>query len=296
MVLCLPLVSRKVASGDCGLSPVSMRSGVSTPTTFSSRTVGGSASPVSSVSAWDFQGVDALTSLHLNYDLIDENSRLIGSGASGSVWSARSRVDSSEVAVKTIPKPAYSADVTSETELLRSVQTVRGVVKLVQAFSDADNEIIVMELCEGKDLQCWNNKMTLAQTKHVVFDLLQCLCDVHNVGISHRDVRLENVIAAPSGVEGKMKVTLIDFGSAVGDTAEACIDLHGLATIVSELITGVRCCASEDLCLPGFVPSELVTTDELALDLVTLLMSATRDSREEVSCRALDHAWFRSAS
>lgn len=248
---------------------------------------------MSTESAWDFHNTDALTSLHLNYDLIDDSSRLIGSGASGAVWSARNRTDSSEVAVKTIPRPAYSAGEVSESDVLRSVQSVRGVVRLIQSFTDPDIEIIVMELCEGKDLQCWNSNMSLTQTKQVVFDLLQCLCDVHLAGVSHRDVRLENVIVGPSGIEGKENVTLIDFGSGVRDTGEACVDLHGLATIMSELIAGVRCCSSDDP-FAGFVPSELVASDIVALDLVTLLMSATKESCEEVSTRALDHAWFKS--
>ena len=290
MPLTLPVIPRGKPNGTgCGSSPRSSRSlsGLSTPTTFSPRSFGSTSPSVLSTPDEYLQSHDALSSLQAKYDLLDGTSILLGSGASGAVWSARRRGDDMKVAVKTCPKPAYNPDSFTEVDILRSVQSARGVVRVLDGFSDEDNDIIVMELCHGKDLQCWNSHLTLSEIKIVVYKLLLCLSEVHDMGVTHCDIRLENVIAFQSADGSGVDVTLIDFGSSVRDVGQARVDLHAVGKMISELVSGRRISDAR----PSFVPDDILD-DKQAVGLVGLLMSASQANCRRVSELALHHEWF----
>jgi predicted Ser/Thr protein kinase len=283
MVVSLPFLSRKLACDDADCSPKSGISGVSTPTSFFTQSIQGTTSPVSASSAWEFHETDALSALYSSYDVLSDFSRFLGSGASGSVWTARSRIDWREVAVKTVSRPAYTATFPSEIEILRSVQSVAGVVKLLDSFVDDEYEILVMELCDGMDLQRWNNCLTSIETRQVVRGLVSSLKEMHEAGVSHGDIRLENIMVSRSDT-GDIKATLVDFGSGALGTAEACVDLHGLGQVVLDLLTGNRDCGSD--------ASSLHVDNLSAFNLVELLMGATAESRIAVLEEAGRHSWL----
>lgn len=70
-----------------------------------------------------------------------------------------------------------------------------------------------MELCTGGSLfdlmeQYVKQKLTLKQILFICKDILKGLIAMHNKGIAHRDIKIENVLL------NEKKFKLCDFGSA----------------------------------------------------------------------------------
>lgn len=234
----------------------------------------------------------AFSLLQNRYEMLDGKSILLGSGASGCVWSATCKVGYEAVAVKTIGKPAYGSRLSRESDLLRRVQNIPGVVKLLAVFGDEDNDIVVMELCKGKDLQQWNiGQLNIGHFKSIMRDLIVCLIGIHRRGISHGDIRLENVIANINPTSNKTGggpcIRLIDFGSSVSGTAEACNDYISTGKLLFELLAGSRA-ASDDAMRRELLPMK----DHGASDLISLLLGATSSNYSVIGARALNHAWL----
>ncbi|KAF4685844.1 NUAK SNF1-like kinase 1 [Perkinsus olseni] len=162
----------------------------------------------------------ALAALDASYTLGSS----IASGAYGRVCRSVCRQTGSPVALKVIDKPAYEAfspDASmrsghgpGEAEILEMIAglDVEGVPKILDVFEDADATYIVSEL-GGLDLYEWLQRSTdrnEATVLEVITRLLLILDGLHNWGIAHNDVKLENVLLDESG-----EVHLIDFGNAV---------------------------------------------------------------------------------
>lgn len=264
--------------------------GNSTPATVSSLSVY-TQSPTSVKCRLD-EVQSALTSLNEGYDMMGSESRLIGRGASGCVWSAVCRRSGAIVAVKTVSKPAYGSTWFPETTLLQRVQNVPGVVRHVESFADEDCEIIVMELCQGSDLQTLQvGELMLCQLKIIFRDLLMCIGEIHHRGISHGDIRLENVIAyfGTNQVSHTIRpcIKLIDFGSSISGTAEACVDYISAGKLLFELVIGYRASVAEILAY-----RELHARYENVFDLVKMLLNTTPTNFLQTGKYALNHAWL----
>mmetsp|Transcript_4082 Transcript_4082/g.12262 ORF Transcript_4082/g.12262 Transcript_4082/m.12262 type:complete len:463 (+) Transcript_4082:784-2172(+) len=154
--------------------------------------------------------------VHLRWEILD----LIGSGASGKVYRAQSKVLPGEfAAVKIIDKSSrdYSErKVCREVYCFHIIQRAGGhenVVEVYEVDEDRQNVYIVMELLEGDHLL---NRVSVAGTYRennavaIVSHVLEALAFVHSLNIIHRDVKAENFVFADKDPSSPIK--LIDFG------------------------------------------------------------------------------------
>eukprot|EP00906_Rhabdomonas_costata_P013916 RCo019944 len=174
--------------------------------------------------------VDNVRSLFSWTDLVK-----IGAGGTATVYRARCRraressrahssapsalVDGQEYAVKVVPKSKLSRDrrlcrgLVHEIVILGVLQS-EYIVKLHDAFQDADNVYLVMELAAGTDLFeeiARQKTLTEALAVRITRQLLTAVSYLHrDVHIVHRDLKPENILLDPA----TMTVKLVDFGSA----------------------------------------------------------------------------------
>lgn len=155
------------------------------------------------------------------YELLE----VIGTGKTGQVFRARHRQSRTEVAVKIVrtaylDTPARQHALQSEIAILRSVKHP-AVLKLFDVFEDDDKFAIVTERACGGELMpaiCSADAPRLRECDviAVVRELLSVLAYLHAHGITHRDIKMENILCkAPADrALADAGVLLIDFGLA----------------------------------------------------------------------------------
>ncbi|OME73993.1 hypothetical protein BK120_32465 [Paenibacillus sp. FSL A5-0031] len=118
-----------------------------------------------------------------------------------------------KVFVKFIPNPwDEGQSIQSEVDALINLKDKRNIVSVYDAFFDAKTEsqlVIVTEYLEGNTLDkvCGLNNISLRQTLDIAMEILIGLNEIHNLGLVHRDLKLENII-----YDG-IKPIIIDLGS-----------------------------------------------------------------------------------
>ncbi|OMJ82801.1 hypothetical protein SteCoe_16398 [Stentor coeruleus] len=86
----------------------------------------------------------------------------------------------------------------------------KGVAKFKSYFANSTHSFIVEEYLEGGDLQKNIYILTENQIKDIVKQLLEIIKYIHEIGIVHRDIKLENIILVKD--HEKSMVKLVDFG------------------------------------------------------------------------------------
>lgn len=123
------------------------------------------------------------------------------------------------VAVKIINKAKMTTaisieDVRREVKILKALSGHQNLVKFYDAFEDANNVYIVMELCEGGELLdrilSRGGRYTEEDAKSIVVQILNVVAFCHLQGVVHRDLKPENFLFAKKDEDSLMKV--IDFG------------------------------------------------------------------------------------
>lgn len=123
------------------------------------------------------------------------------------------------VAVKIISKAKMTTaisieDVRREVKILKALSGHQNLVKFYDAFEDANNVYIVMELCEGGELLdrilSRGGRYTEEDAKSIVVQILNVVAFCHLQGVVHRDLKPENFLFAKKDEDSPMKV--IDFG------------------------------------------------------------------------------------
>ncbi|KAI4307047.1 hypothetical protein L6164_030277 [Bauhinia variegata] len=146
----------------------------------------------------------------------------VGRGHFGHTCRAKAKkgeLKGQEVAVKIISKAKMTTaiaieDVRREVKILKALSGHTNLVKFHDAFEDANNVYIVMELCEGGELLdrilARGGRYSEEDAKSIVAQILDVVAFCHLQGVVHRDLKPENFLFVSKDGDAPMKV--IDFG------------------------------------------------------------------------------------
>ncbi|CAN6349245.1 unnamed protein product [Urochloa humidicola] len=107
-------------------------------------------------------------------------------------------------------------DVRREVAIMRSLPEHTSVVRLREAFEDADAVHLVMEVCEGGELFdriVSRGHYTERAAAGVIRTIMEVVLHCHKHGVMHRDLKPENFLYANTSENSPLKV--IDFGLSV---------------------------------------------------------------------------------
>ena len=187
--------------------------------------------------------------------------RLIGAGASGTVYSATDRHLSepdrpAEVAIKVLASRRADAwlsrRLTEEATKARRVDHPSVVRVLDRGGEQTEAPFIVYELVKGGDLQTWfeqqNKRVPIRRAVEVVTQISRGVQAAHAAGLVHSDLKPANVLLDESG-----RAKVADFGIAArlhwalqndGDGAEGIGPVGNMAFIAPEQFRGEPGCFS----------------------------------------------------
>ncbi|KAF7313859.1 Serine/threonine-protein kinase MARK2 [Mycena chlorophos] len=132
----------------------------------------------------------------------------IGEGAYGKVRMGTHRLTSTRVAIKQIPK-AMSASLTREIHHHRQLHHPH-ITQMYEVIATENSIWIVTELCYGGELFDYlveKGRLSEDETKIIFGQLCLAVGYLHEKGIVHRDLKLENVL-----LDERCRVKLGDFG------------------------------------------------------------------------------------
>jgi len=166
----------------------------------------------------------------LHYRLIEK----IGEGGMGVVWKAEDTKLHRDVALKLLPDK-LAADPERRARFEREAQAIAalnhpGVVTIHSVEQAEDLFFISMEYVEGKPLSALISKDGMASNEmfSVAIQVAEAIAVAHERGITHRDLKPDNVMI---GSDGRVKV--LDFGLAKladGTATDGRLDATGMAT------------------------------------------------------------------
>ncbi len=153
-----------------------------------------------------------------------------------------------------------------EIDLMRilSEEPNTNIIKIFDVFEDTQKILIVMEYIEAGHMYSWikENQMANEGTIKVFFaKICQSIQFLHNRGIVHRDIKLENILLQPTAPFGILEPKLIDFGlSAVVTTDEWLLENCGsLAFCSPEIVSNHPHSLSTDVWSLGIVLYTMLT-------------------------------------
>lgn len=187
----------------------------------------------------DEKADDATDGIHKEFSIKNE---VVGQGAFAVVKKAVERSTGKTYAVKIISKRKIMGNtegVTRELEILRRLDHPY-IVKLRGFYEDLDNYYLVMEFVSGGDLMDFvaaHGSVGEEAAKEICRQVLEAVKYVHSLGISHRDLKPDNVLVAQ---DDPVIVKITDFGLAkVSDNATFMKTFCGtLAYVAPEVIDG----------------------------------------------------------
>ena len=141
--------------------------------------------------------------------------KIIGTGASGKVYLVHHRETNERFACKVIKKDGSMNDaqsMTTEIEIMKRIRH-RHIVSLYELFESAQCMWLILELVEGTGL-----RGVLADIKHYsesiaaryIKQILLGIHYLHNHGVIHRDLKLDNMLLHGEVANGLVKIA--DFG------------------------------------------------------------------------------------
>lgn len=141
--------------------------------------------------------------------------RQVGRGSFGTVYEADSIETGAKYALKVLQKEKVNHDslvlFENELETLMSLNRHENILTLIDAFETDEQLVIVTDFCGGGDLFTLIKRrgaLSVAECKFIMKGLLNGLVHMHEKHqISHRDLKLENVLLTTEG-----RVVLGDFG------------------------------------------------------------------------------------
>ena len=90
------------------------------------------------------------------------------------------------------------------------------IVKLIGVYSDKDRVYLVLEYVEGESLLSYlktklSKRPSDSIIKEIFLQILNAMNYLHENGIAHRDIKLENILIQ----KDSLKIKIIDFGFAI---------------------------------------------------------------------------------
>lgn len=140
--------------------------------------------------------------------------KMLGKGAFGKVNLGLHRLSRKLVAIKTIGVE-FMKDESSKRKIQNEINILKilrhpNVVKLLETFESIKHHLIVMELCPAGDLLNYvrkRRKLTENYAKFVFRDIIKGIAYIHQNGVVHRDIKLDNIL-----LDGRGRVKIADFG------------------------------------------------------------------------------------
>ena len=170
---------------------------------------------------------------------------LVGAGTFARVYRA-TNVETGEMKAVKVLRSRYTNDVSTTEQFLREAKMVitlrhENIVPIYEVERERNRLYMVMDFIEGQNLRDYvrvHRKLKIDVALDIAFDLCSGLDYAFKRGVTHRDLKLSNVLLSSTG-----KATLVDFGLATieGEDSEQdganprSIDYAGL-----ERATGVR--------------------------------------------------------
>ena len=157
------------------------------------------------------------------YDIIEK----IGSGEFWCINLAVHKSSSQKRAIKTFHKKSMPSDAASRVRFLTEIDTLcnldhPNIIKFKEAAQDPKNVHLVLELVDGVPLSTYLNKTASEDTLRKIFtQILEALQQCHEQCISHRDIKLENIL-----IDTDHNVKLIDFGFSTYDPDRSSYKLY----------------------------------------------------------------------
>jgi len=143
------------------------------------------------------------------YHVEDSN---FAAGCFGKILLAKDPILEREVVIKKIPKASgNTVEVAREIEAGKKLKH-KNVAKFYEHFADNENDFLVFERVEGKDLFNIIDRRgfvpyTEREVRKLFKQIIKAVRYCHDHEIVHRDIKLENILLDNNG-----KITLIDFG------------------------------------------------------------------------------------
>ncbi|KAK9460742.1 kinase-like domain-containing protein [Lipomyces oligophaga] len=154
--------------------------------------------------------------IHGKYDI----GEILGKGAFAAVFKAIDRTSGEIFAVKRIPRKRIMAGLTvaREISILQSLDH-KNIVRLQDYYEDKSTISLVMDYAAGGDLMDYielYGALTEDLTRVIVKQTLQALAYVHSLGISHRDIKPDNIMLVRAGKQTPelVEIKVADFGLA----------------------------------------------------------------------------------
>ena len=227
----------------------------------------------------------------------------LGRGGMGDVYLVRDTVINRRAALKTIrPDPEFDATeiIEMRQRFYREAQTAGklthpNIVTVYDVGEDLGMSYIVMEYVEGHTLArlMKEQRFSVAQIKHVIFNAAMGLDYAHENGVFHRDVKPDNVMVSKSG-----QVKVMDFGIArlVESNLTRTGDVMGTPAYMSpEQVGGQKVDARSDIFSLGVVLYELLTGKKpfFAETIPSLMLAIARAEPTQPSTAdgRVDAAW-----
>ena len=143
------------------------------------------------------------------------NTSFISKGTYGKVYKAS--MGQKQVAIKKFCLKQNATTFENEIFFAMKTRNLKYSVQGVKSFVQGSSGYLIMDLCKTDLYEICNGSDRLSEATAVAifYRICKAVEELHNVNVAHLDLKLENLLVAPSG-----EIKLCDFGAAVNTDKE----------------------------------------------------------------------------